>query len=194
MHSTAKLSPDTAASSIVDDDAFVEGGAVRQIGERIMMRHMRDALLVALALGEVVDDADEVLRLPVRARHRQSRGGDDARAVAGSDDRVFVKEGGLARGDQFLIFGFDLFARCDCGMTSAAVLPSMAERSIAEIFLGGAVDQQIPQIGILLHDDRRRHVLDDRIEERAGLLEFALGPLALGNVLVRRHPAAACIG
>ncbi len=54
-------------------DAFVEGGAVGQIGERVVMRHVGDALLAALALGEVVDHDDDVLRLTVGGRDRQSR-------------------------------------------------------------------------------------------------------------------------
>ena len=54
-----------------------------KIGERVVVRHMRDALLVALALGDIVDDADEILRLAVGVLHRQPRRGDNARAVAG---------------------------------------------------------------------------------------------------------------
>ena len=53
-------------------DAFVERRPVRQIGERIVMRHVRDALLVALAVGDVVDDADQILRLAVGAHDRHA--------------------------------------------------------------------------------------------------------------------------
>ena len=85
MQSTAKLSPGLLRDIDCGGDAFVERRAVRQIGERIVVRHVRDALLVALALGEIVDDADEILRLAVGAVHRQARRGDDAGAVAGGD-------------------------------------------------------------------------------------------------------------
>ena len=37
-------------------EALVERRAVRQVGQRIVMREMRDARLVALALGHVLDD------------------------------------------------------------------------------------------------------------------------------------------
>ena len=49
-------------------DAIIERGAIRQIRERIVMRHVLDALLVMLAFGEIVDDADEILRLSVSVR------------------------------------------------------------------------------------------------------------------------------
>ena len=77
------------------------------------------------------------------------------------------------------------------GITSAAVLPSMNRTVDAEIFFGRAVDQQIAQVGNVLDDDRRRHVLDDRVEERARALKLALGTIALRHVFMRRHPAAA---
>ena len=84
-------------------DALVERRAVGQLGERIVVRHVRDALLVALALGQVAYDADEILRLAVGAVDRQPRGGDDARAVAGRRHRVLVAEHDLAGFDQFAV-------------------------------------------------------------------------------------------
>src|SRR5664279_5202351 len=60
----------------------------------------------------------------------------------------------------------------------------------AEKLLGGAIDQPVAQIRNVLDDDRRRHVLENRIEEAARLLQFALGAFALGDVVVGRHPAA----
>ncbi len=78
-------------------DAFVERRAIRQIGQRIVVRHVRDALLVAFALGEVADDGDEILRLAVGAHDRQTRRRHDAGAVAGRDDGVLVEEYRLAR-------------------------------------------------------------------------------------------------
>ena len=41
-------------------DALVERRPVRQIGERIVMRHMGDALFASLDVGNVVDNGDEV--------------------------------------------------------------------------------------------------------------------------------------
>ena len=64
----------------------------------------------------------------------------------------------------------------------------------AEIFFGGAIDQHVAQILRALHDDRRRHVLDDGVEERAGMFKVALGFFAFRNVFMHRHPTAALIG
>ena len=57
--------------------------------------------------------------------------------------------------------------------------------------LGGAVDQRIGERARVLHRDRRRHVLDHRVEEVARVLELAFRGPALGDVPVRHHPAAA---
>jgi len=79
--------------------ALVESGAVGQIGERVVVRHVRDALLAALAVGDVVDDADEVLRLAVLAHHRRREAVTMRVAVAGGDDDVIVEEQRLFRLD-----------------------------------------------------------------------------------------------
>src|SRR6202051_425054 len=42
--------------------AFVERRTVWQVGERIVMRQMRDSRFVALALSHVVDDGNHILR------------------------------------------------------------------------------------------------------------------------------------
>src|SRR6185437_5412270 len=60
----------------------------------------------------------------------------------------------------------------------------------AQIFLGGAIDEAVAQGRNVLDDDRRRHVLDDHVEEVARVLQLAAGPAALGDVLVRGDPAA----
>ena len=171
-------------------DAFVERHPVRQVGERIVVRQMRDALLVALAVGDVLDDADEILRLAVGARDRQACRGRDARAVAGRDDRVLVEEADLARFQRLAVFGFDQLRAGFCQHFTGGSADH--RRAVdAEIFFGGAVDQAVAQARNVLDDDRRRHVLDDGVEERAGMLELALGHFAFRNVFVRRDPAAA---
>src|SRR5581483_5193333 len=64
----------------------------------------------------------------------------------------------------------------------------------AEVPFGGAVAQTITQIRNRLDDDRRRHSLDDHVEELPRLLEPTLGALAFGDNLVRGNPTAACHG
>ena len=77
-------------------DAFVEGRAVGQIGERVVMRHVGDTLLVALAVGKIAHQQDLILRLAIRSAHEMARGRDDADAVAGGFHRVLVNEDGVA--------------------------------------------------------------------------------------------------
>jgi hypothetical protein len=90
----------------------------------------------------------------------------------------------------FLIFGFDRLRagwRHHIGYRFA----EHGRAVNAQIFFGGTVNQQILQSRHALDDDRRRHVFDDRVEECPRALQFALGPLAFGNVLVGCDPAAA---
>ena len=54
-----------AASSLLELalDLFAEQHPVRQIGQRVVMREVRDLLVGAAALGNVFDDVDDVARL-----------------------------------------------------------------------------------------------------------------------------------
>ena len=53
-------------------DLFAEQHAVRQVGQRVVMREMRDLFVGAPALGDIVDDVDDVAgspdlsRMPIR--------------------------------------------------------------------------------------------------------------------------------
>ncbi len=155
-----------------------------------MMRHMRDTLLAVFALGQVIDNADQVLRRPVRSHHRQACRGYDSRAVGRSHDRMLVEKCRLARCNQLAVFFLDLF----CARLRHDVRGCLSEHDRTtepQILLGRAVDQQISQVRNALHDDGRRHVLDDPVEERSRALELALVQIAFGNVFVSRHPTAA---
>ena len=44
-------------------DLLAEQHPVRQVGQRVVMREMRDLFVGAAALGDVVDDVDDVTRL-----------------------------------------------------------------------------------------------------------------------------------
>lgn len=170
-------------------DAFIERRAIRQIGHRIVMRQMRDALLAALALGDVVNDGDEIFRLAVRILDGQPGRGDDAHTVTRRRDAMFTLVAYLARRDRFLVFRHD---RIDDGLRkNIGGVPADYLCAVdAEIILGRAIDQKILQVRSVLDDDRRRHVLDNHVEEAAGTDQFAFGALALGDVLMRSHPAA----
>ena len=103
-----------------------------------MMRHMSDPLFVALAVGQVADHADEILRYAVGAIHEQARRGDNAGAVAGRGHRVFVEKNDFSGLDQFTVFRLDLFG----GRLRHDLNHSLAKHLVAvdaEKSLGGAV-------------------------------------------------------
>ena len=134
-------------------DAFVERGAVRQVGERIVVRHVRDALLVALAVGQVMDDADQILRISGRTHQRKPGRGYDAQTITGREHRMLVEKRNLPRFDQPLVFRVDDFgARCRHDL--ARLLSKHALAADAEVFFRRAVDKAIAQVRDVLHDDR----------------------------------------
>ena len=144
-------------------NTIIKCGAVGQVRQRVVTGHMLNALFVLFLLGEVVDHADEVLRLSL-GLHRQPRRRDNARAIGWRCDRVFAEEGDFSRFNQLLVFGFDLF-RTGLRHDFAAGLAQHDGAAAALIFFGGTIDQQLPQIRDALHNDRRRHMLDDRVEK-----------------------------
>ena len=110
--------------------------------------------------------------------------------LPGGDDRVLVEKRDFARSEQLLVFGFDRFGaglRHDLG---GGLAEHGASRSMPRYFSAARLINRYRRSGMLLDDDRRRHILDDRVEEDAGAFELAFRPLALGDVLMRRHPAA----
>ena len=82
--------------------AVVKGGAIGQVGERVMASHMLDALLMAFPLSEFIDHTDAGLRRSVRVLHRQPGGGHNPRAIAGGDDRVLAEKAVSPEASSFL--------------------------------------------------------------------------------------------
>ena len=66
--------------------ALAQQDAIRQIGQRIVMRHVGDARLVAMALGEVADGVDLVAAHPGAERAADHLHGDHA-IVGGTQQR-----------------------------------------------------------------------------------------------------------
>ena len=50
--------------------ALVECDAVWQIGQQIIVRHVRDALLMPLLFGQIINDVDQILCFAVWALDR----------------------------------------------------------------------------------------------------------------------------
>ena len=86
-------------------DAFVERRPVRQVGERIVMRHMRDALFASLEIGDVVNDADKIFRLAIRALTGSRVAVTIRVPLPGVLTLCSSMEADLARLDRFSVFG-----------------------------------------------------------------------------------------
>ena len=73
-------------------DLFAEQHPVRQVGQRVVMREMRDLLVGAPALGDVVDDVDDVTGLARGIANPDAPGGDVAAAHRLAFPEVLVLE------------------------------------------------------------------------------------------------------
>ncbi len=171
-------------------EALVEGGAVRQAGERVVMHHVRDLRFRALAVGAVLDHGQQVLDFALLVADRHARGGDDAGSGARRRGRMLVVELRLAGPQQVVVVLGDQLR----GLRREDLFRSLADHALAlgaEIGLAGAVDQDVAQRLGVLHDDGRGHVLDHRGGEQVAAVALLLGAAALGDVLVGHDPAAA---
>src|SRR5258708_14750245 len=74
-----------------------EGGPIGQVRQGIVVRHMLDAGLRLLALGNVLRKADEVALFAALVRYREILGGQDAGAVVRGVNDVLVDGLQLAR-------------------------------------------------------------------------------------------------
>ncbi|MGB6351342.1 MAG: hypothetical protein WBG10_15075 [Pseudolabrys sp.] len=146
------------------DDTIIEGGAIRQIGQRIVLSHMLDALLMPLPFGQIIDDTYKILRFSVRGLHRQPGRGNNSRPIARRKNCVFVKKRRLSGSNQFTIFDFNCFSAGFWHDFSGGLAEHIGAVD-AKIFLGCSVDQQVLQVRDALHDNWRWHILDDCIEE-----------------------------
>ena len=170
-----------------------ERRAVRQTGQRVVPRHVHDLRFRMPAIGDVLQHAQHVARLAVLARDGEPFARDHARAVVRRGDRNILREQLLAgrqhlvvaRGDEVGVLGM---------LLAEHVVGGLADHLVArktEKFLAGAIDQLVALVAGVLDDQRRRHVLDDGVEERLGATKLAFGAQTLGDVLVGRDPAAA---
>ena len=69
-----------------------EGGAVRQIGQAVMVRHMRHPRFGLAAVGDVLVGLDQILRLASTIEHRHAAGQEQPQAVFGADGVFFGEQ------------------------------------------------------------------------------------------------------
>ena len=161
-----------------------EGGAVRQIGQAVMIGHVRHARLGLAAVGDVLVGLDQILRLAGIVEHRHAAGQEQPQAVLGRD-RVFLGEQAalldrrlVARDDQLG------FARIEDigGGQSGGILAAAVEDGF-----GAAVGEQIFSVRDAFDDQRHRNIVDHEFEELLGALQFERQRPAVGDVVEQRN-------
>ncbi len=157
-----------------------EGGAVRQIGEAVVIGHMRHARLGLPAVGDVLVGLDQILRLAGIVEHCGAAGEEQPQAVLGGDRMLLgdhpalLDRGLIARDDQLGFLGVE-----DVGSGQAGGFLTPA----VEDCLRAAVGEQIAAVLDLFHDQRHRDVVDHELEELLGALQLLRQRAAIGDVL-----------
>src|SRR5580692_3316278 len=171
-------------------DLLCQGGAIGEAGQRIVMRQKRDALVRFPALGYVVDDDDEIFRLAGLVTDDHAAGRLDAYAAAlWRFDFLFPDENIVRRIERFDVVIVDAHRVVVLENVEYGPVEQFGARYVMHRF-ESPVDQDIFQRFGVFHDHRNRNVLDDRVEEPLGLVQFAGCALLFGDVIVGRDPAA----
>ena len=157
------------------------------------MRQMRDPLLGAPALGDVVDDVDQI---PVHASlvgNPDPLGRDEALAL--DLRREYVEEQAVGAGQRLFVVRRELVG--DFRRKQFERLP--ADDLLAwqpELRFGHAIGPDVTAIAQVLHGDLCRDVIDDLAQERIIAVAFLFEVSALRDVFDRGQPTrpapAAC--
>ena len=70
-----------------------EGGAVRQVGQAVMIGHVGHPRLGLAAVGDVLVGLDQILRLAAIVEHRHAAGQEQPQPVLGADRMFFGRAG-----------------------------------------------------------------------------------------------------
>src|SRR6185369_2672231 len=155
-------------------------GAVRQIGQAVMIGHVRHSRFGLAAVGDVLVGLDQILRFAGLVENRHAAGQEQPQPVLGGDRVLFgeqaaLLDGGLvARNDQLG------FARIEDvgGGQAGGILAAAIENG-----LGTAVGEHIPPVADALHDQRHRDVVDHQFEKLLGAFQFARQRSPVGDVV-----------
>ena len=160
-----------------------ERRAVRQIGQAVMIRHMRHPRLGLAPIGDVLMGLDQILRLAGLVEHRHAPGQEQPQAVLGADRVFFGEQAALldrrlvARDDQL---GFPRIEDIGRRQPGGVLAPPVEDG------LGAAIGEQIASVADALDDQRDRNVVDDQLEELLGVLELLGQRFAVGDVVEQR--------
>ena len=170
-------------------ELLVEQRAIGQVGQGVVVGEMHHAVAGQLALGDVVDEIDQILRLVVAIADDDPPRGDEPRSGAEIPFDV-VEEVAVGRVQRRFVGGGDLVRE----PVLEHVVGGAADDLVAcfpELGFGDAVCEHIAAVLYALHRDLRRNVVDDPVQEGAVAVAFLFQILALGDVFVGRDPATA---
>ena len=146
-----------------------ECGAVRQIGQAVMIGHVGHPRFGLATVGDVLVRLDEILRLAGFIEHRHATRQEQPQAVFRADRMFFDEQAALLdRGlvpysDQLGFPGVENIRRRQPGGVFAPPI---------EDGLGAAIGEQVSSVTDTLDDQRDRNVVDDQLEKLLGILQF----------------------
>ncbi len=165
-------------------DLLAEQHAVRQVGQRVVMRKVRDLFVATPALGDVLDDVDDVARLAGVVANADAPRRDEPRFCSGTRPQMLFQEEAVGGMQCPVVVGRHDFCRC----LRQQVERRLADHEVAgdaELGLGDAVDQQIAAIMGVLHGDLRGNMIDDLAQEGVVAVPFFLETAPFGDVFQR---------
>ncbi len=160
-----------------------ERGAVRQVGEAVVIGHMRHARFGLAAVGDVLVGLDQILRIAGLVQHRHAPRQEQPQAVLGRDRMLLGQQAalldgrGVARDDQL---GLALIEDVGGRQPDHLLAPAV------EDLFRAAVGEQIASVADALDDQRHRDVVDHELEEFLGVLQLLRQRAPLGDVVEQR--------
>ncbi len=170
-----------------EHQAVGERGAIRQVGQRIVMRHVRDAFFRTPALGHIVGEDQQIFGLAVPIRNHDFFGGHQPRSRGRA--HPMLAQAGFAGLHDFSVTRRDEV----CFFFRQDVVRVLAEGRLtrhAEKVRAGPIAQQQPEFLGVFDVETFRNVVDHRVEKGARALQLPLRLYARGDVLVRGYKPA----
>ena len=145
-------------------ELFVEQHPIGQVGQGIVVRQVCDPLIRTPALRHVFDNTKQILWFSLVITDDEPPCSDEAKTLSERIDWMLVDEQKSIRLHQFLVMLSNLIGRCLRPNFVRSLANDLVARS-AKILLAGLIDQNVSPIADVFHDNRRRHVVDDLIQE-----------------------------
>jgi hypothetical protein len=168
-------------------ELFAEKHPVGQVGQRIVVRQMRDPLFGQLSFRDILDHGQEILRLTIDASDDEFFRRDGAQAFAPRLKRIFRKGQGAGLQELLVVLGDQLGRRRRKDLGLGHCLSEDLFARTAKMLGGCQIDQDI-SLGACIPDrNRGRHAVDDLLQELTVAISFPLQTLSLGHVLDDAH-------